>query len=187
MPTGSAGGILMSKQTTPIIHHGEKIGPEQIAALMAEASGWRPRDGEEIRGTVLGAKWGFSELRADRGGDGSYPIVVILLPEDETYQPIDDKGEPVGEPNDVIAIHGMGTVIESEFFSLRPQPGESLYIKKIGKRGVAKRKGYDPPILWAVAVTSREGKPVDFWDRAPVSARARAAGSEEVPHPADTD
>jgi len=140
----------------PIKHHGQKIDAIQIAALMAEATGWTPQDGDEIEGTVLGAKWGFSEV-----SNREYPIVVLLLDDGVLYQ----KPDSEDPPNDVVAIHALQTVIESEMFSQRPQPGERLYVKKIGKRGVAKRKGWDPPVAWAVAVPSRD---VDtgqaFWD-----------------------
>ena len=142
--------------TRPIKHHGAKIDAAQIAALMAEGTGWMPQDGDEIEGTVLGAKWGYSDV-AER----EYPIVFILLDEGNFYQQPDDDREP----NDVVAIHGLQTVLESEMFSLRPQPGERLYVKKLGKRGKAKRKGWDPPVAWAVTVPSRDADSGQaFWD-----------------------
>ncbi len=140
-----------------IIHHGEKLDSIQIAGLMAEATGWAPQDGDSIEGTVLGAKWGFSDV-----SDRQYPIVFILLDEGEFYQQPDSDREP----NDVVAIHALQTVIETEMFSLRPQPGERLYVKKIGKRGKAKRKGWDPPVAWAVTVPSRSTEDAGaFWDQ----------------------
>jgi hypothetical protein len=147
---------MATAKKSQIIHHGEKLDAVQIAALMADATGWVPADGDEIEGTVLGAKWGYSDV-----SERQYPIVFLLLDEGETYQrPDDDR-----PPSDVVAIHALQTVIESEMFSLRPQPGERLYVKKIGARGQAKRKGYSPTVAYAVTVPSRTADDsAAFWD-----------------------
>ena len=142
----------MSRKPGTVIHHGQEINDEQCAALMADALGWNPDDGDELRGTVLGAKIGFSDV-ADR----DYPIVFILL--DEGKELVD----PDGTPHDVMAVHCFQASLVQEMRSQRPMRGDRIYVKRIGERGEPKRRGFNAPIIFAVAVTKPGGQPRDIW------------------------
>ena len=136
-------------------HHGHKLDDEQIAALMAEAIGWRPADGDELRGTVLGTKIASTDIN---GTPRDYPLVVVLM----------DEGKEIPDENgvahDVIGIHCFHASLVGEMKAKRPQRGDRIYVKRIGEKGEAKRKGWNAPIVFAVAVTKPDGKQTDVWD-----------------------
>lgn len=117
----------------------KQLTPSQIAAMTADAQGWKPEDGDELEGTVLAIKQGYSDVK-----NANYPIVFVMK----------DTGE-------CIAIHCFQTVIENEVRQQRPLPGEVLYVKRIGATGEA-RKGQSPTIKYAVHV-QREGAGSDPW------------------------
>lgn len=114
--------------------------PAQIAALTAEAQGWKPEDGDEVQGTVLAIKSGYSDVKS-----ANYPIVFILP---------DNASEAV-------AVHCFQTVLENEVRQYRPLPGERIYVKRIGATGEAK-KGQSPTIKYAVYV-QRDNANSDPW------------------------
>jgi hypothetical protein len=127
-----------------IIHNGEKLLPSGIAMLMAEATGWRPEQGSEVEGTVLGVKIGSSSF-------GTYPIVFVL-PDDE----------------DPIALHCFHTVLENEMRSQRPERGDRLYVKYLGPKDDWKGpKGFSAPELYAVLVTKPGAEARSAWDQLP--------------------
>lgn len=118
-----------------------ELSPAQIAALTADAKGWTPEDGDELEGTVLAIKSGYSDVQ-----DRNYPIVFILT----------DTGE-------CVAVHAFQTVIENEMRQQRPMPGERIYVKRVGATGEAKKKGYSPVIKYAVHVARQDGSN-DPWE-----------------------
>lgn len=117
-----------------------RLTPAQIAALTAEAQGWKPEDGDVVEGTVLAIKSGFSDVK-----NANYPIVFIL-PDGAT---------------EAVAVHCFQTVLENEMRQYRPLPGEHIYIKRIGATGEAK-KGQSPTIKYAVYV-QRDTANSDPW------------------------
>lgn len=118
----------------------------QQAEMMASAEGWKPENGDEIQGTVVGVKVGTSDQREASGRDPRYPIVFVRT---------DDK---------VVAVHCFQTILENEIKSARPKIGEDIYIKCIGATGTAKIKGQSPPVRYAVAVQREGGDTADVWD-----------------------
>jgi hypothetical protein len=112
-----------------------QLAPSQIAAMVADAQGWKPEDGDEIEGTVLAVKQAWSDVK-----NSNYPIVFIMR----------DSGEVVG-------VHCFQTVLFNEMLSARPAPGERLYVKRIGvDESKDVKKGQSPTIRYAVYV-QREG------------------------------
>jgi hypothetical protein len=146
----------MVKATPPtgtVKHHGHILSDEGIAALMGESHGWNPQDGDELRGTVLGAKLGYSDI-----SEKEYPIVFVLLDEGK------EMFNPDGTAVDVIAVHCFQASLLSEMRSQRPERGDRIYIKRIGERGEPKRKGYNAPIVFVVSVTKPAGKSSSIWE-----------------------
>jgi hypothetical protein len=166
----------MARNTPPgtVMHHGKPLSSEGIAALMAESMGWNPQDGDELRGKVLGAKMAYSDV-----SEKDYPIVFVLLPEGELLK------DEEGNGHDIIAIHGFAKSLQDEMYSQRPEQGDDIYVKKIGERGKAKRKGWNAPVIFAVVVTKPSGKVASVWDnpRAAVAPEPAAQGrfSDEPP------
>lgn len=119
----------------------KQLTPSQIAAMTADAQGWKPADGEELQGTVLAIKQGYSDIK-----NANYPIVFVMK----------DTGE-------CVAVHCFQTVIENEMKQQRPLPGETLYIKHIGATGEAKKPGQSPVVKYAVHV-QRDGSGNDPWE-----------------------
>jgi hypothetical protein len=103
----------------------------EIAAMIGDAEGWKPEDGDEVQGTVLAIRAGMSDKRVGR--DPQYPIVFVV-----------QNGD-----NKVVAVHCFQTILENEMRSIRPMPGEEIYIKRIGE-GKAK-PGQNAAIRYAVA------------------------------------
>jgi hypothetical protein len=126
----------------------ESLSPAQLAALMADATGWKPEDGDELTGVVLGIKQGYSDVK-----DAAYPIVFVLT----------DQGEN-------IAVHCFQTVLENEMRQQRPVPGERVYIKRIGATGEPRIKGQSPTIRYAVLV--ERGANADPWAHMPEGKRS---------------
>jgi hypothetical protein len=141
-----------------IRREGKKLLPSEIALLQAEAEGWRPEKGEQIDGVVLGVKVGTSTF-------GEYPIVFILTKD----------GNPV-------AVHAFHTTLQNELISSRPERGDAIFVAYLGpKENWEGPKGYDPPEIYAVAVTKPDGKPADPWARfapAPTTPPSAAKDSE---------
>jgi len=111
-----------------------QLQPSQIAAMVADAQGWKPEDGDEIEGTVLAIKQGISDVKQTH--EGRYPIVFVMR----------DSGE-------VVAVHCFQTVLYNEVVAARPKPGERIYIKRIGADPNKEvPKGQSPTIRFAVYV-----------------------------------
>jgi hypothetical protein len=140
-----------------IKHHGQSLNREQVAALMAESYGWIAADGDELRGTVLGSKFGVTDIN---GEPRNYPIVVVLM--DEGKEIVDREDAKL--KHDVIAVHCFHSSLVGEMKVHRPEPGDRIFVKRIGERGEAKRRGWNAPVVWAVAVTKPDGKAASIWD-----------------------
>jgi len=109
--------------------------PSQVAAMVADAQGWKPNDGDEIEGVVVNVKQAWSDVK-----NGNYPIVFVMR----------DSGE-------CVAVHCFQTVLFNEMVNARPAPGERIYIKRIGADPDKEvKRGQSPTIRYAVAVL-REG------------------------------
>lgn len=78
------------------------------ARLDTNAQGWRPEVGEKLVGIILEVSEGESEY-------GRYPLLIV-----------DSTG-------DYIAVHAFHTVLKNELSRLRPQPGDTIGIKYLGK------------------------------------------------------
>jgi hypothetical protein len=122
-----------------IKRQGKTLKSSEIALLIQEAEGWKPEKGDEIQGTVLGAK-------LSSGGDfGPYPILFVLQ---------DD--EPV-------AVHAFHTVLRNELVSQRPQSGEIIYIRYLGPD--TKYDGpRNAPEMYAVFVERPGEQSTAIWD-----------------------
>ena len=103
------------------------------------APAWRPDAGDTLIGKVVG-------ISARDGGFGEYPIVVV---------------RPGQTAETELAFHAIHTVAQNELASKKPQIGEMIAIKYVGKResasGKAKYHGYK-------VVIDRDGGEFD-WTR----------------------
>lgn len=118
------------------------------AAATADAKGWEPKDGDELRGLVIAIKSGISEFKERAGRNPQYPILFIMSDDD---------------PDNVVAVHCFQTILENEVRAQRPMPGENIYIKRLGVNAdKAVKKGESPPIRYAVYV-ERETGTSDPW------------------------
>lgn len=121
----------------------DKLTEMDIAILSVTAEGWRPEDGDQIKGRVLAVKIGHSDLN-DKFPE--YPIVVIL-PDGATTA---DKA---------ITVHGFHLVLRNELISQRPEYGDKIFIMAMGNLGrESKVKGQEPPEIYAVHVTKPPGQ-----------------------------
>lgn len=126
--------------------NGKQLGPAALALIISEAEGWRPEEGSELEGTVLGVKLAYSDV-----SESEYPIVFVM-PKD--WDP--DKGE-------AIAVHGFGAVLKNELIGQRPELGDTIYIRRGGERE-ATRKGWSGAINYAVLVTKPGVSGRSVWD-----------------------
>jgi hypothetical protein len=79
------------------------------------APAWRPAPGDTLVGTV-------TDISSRGGGYGEYPIIVVRP----------------GETMDTeVAFHAIHTVAQNELASKKPQVGETIAIKYVGKRKAA--------------------------------------------------
>lgn len=118
----------------------------ELATAMSEAEGWKPSDGDELDGIVLGIKIGESDYKRDAGKDPRYPIVFVRKDDGKT-----------------LAVHCFHAILENELKSLQPLPGERLFIKSIGK-GTAKGRN-NPPQRYAVSVHRDADNKRSTWDQ----------------------
>lgn len=77
--------------------------------LDSYAEAWRPKAGEKIVGEVIDVDSRTTEY-------GTYPIVTLRT----------DEGTE-------LAIHGFHTVLKSEFSKARPEVGDRIGVKYLGK------------------------------------------------------
>jgi hypothetical protein len=82
------------------------------------AEAWRPDPGEVLAGAI-------TEITSRDGGYGEYPILVVR------------QGAPMETE---LAFHAIHTVAQSELASKKPQIGETIAIKYLGKREAASGK-----------------------------------------------
>ena len=138
-----------------IKHHGKKLQPAGIAALMSEASGWRPEEGDEVEGVVLGVKMATSDF-------GTYPIVFVL-----------------GNDDEPVALHCFHTALQNEMTTQRPERGDDVYVKYLGpKSDYDSSKGYKAPELYSVLVTKLDDAR-SVWDTVPAP---RSSSEPERPN-----
>ena len=119
--------------------NGKVMDAVDLAELAEDADGWRPEAGDRVTGTVIQLTSGFSQYR---GGDGTYPIVVL----------VNDSG--------VIAIHAFHAILETRLIAARPQVGERLSVKYVGESENA-RKGQNAARIYTVTMPDRDSS--DFW------------------------
>lgn len=119
------------------------------AAATADAKGWEPKDGDELRGLVIAIKSGVSEFKERAGRNPNYPIVFVMSDDDT---------------DNIVAVHCFQTVLENEVRAQRPMPGENIYIKRLGANpDKTPKKGESPVIRYAVYV-ERETGTSDPWE-----------------------
>jgi len=101
------------------------------------APGWMPDEGETLVGAVIDRSKGEGEF-------GEY-LIVTLRP--DAGQSIHVRQERTqmdyttdGSEDDKVAVHCFGAVLDNAIRKLRPQVGQRLAFKKLGKR---LRKGGD--------------------------------------------
>lgn len=140
---------------TPIEIGGRKFRPAEIAALMAEAEGWKPTVGDELEGHVLGSKLGNSDFREEKSGDGRYPIVFVLRAN------LDDPDDI-----EVVAFHAFQEIPYNEVNAQRPQRGDGFYAKFLGQKpGAEAVKGREPAQRYALLVTKPDATEIDIYDQ----------------------
>jgi hypothetical protein len=121
------------------------------AAATADAKGWEPQDGDEVRGLVIAVKSGISEYKERGGRNPHYPIIFIMRDEN---------------PEEVVAVHGFQTVLENELRAQRPMPGEDIYIKRLGVNpDKPVKKGESPVIRYAVYVDRDSSTAASPWEQ----------------------
>jgi hypothetical protein len=125
----------MAAKTPKIKHRGAELDARGIAALIGEATGWRPEIGDEVEGQMLGIRVGTSSF------GGTYPILFVI-----------DK-----ESDEPVSLHAFHEVLRNEIVKQRPKPGETVYVKFLGEKPEWEGpKGYNAPMLYAFAVLSRD-------------------------------
>lgn len=75
-----------------------------------QAPGWRPDPGEQLVGTIV-------EISSAHGDYGEYPLIVV------------EKADGTGD----VAVHAFHTVLKSELAAKRPNEGDVIGIKYLGK------------------------------------------------------
>jgi hypothetical protein len=120
------------------------------------APAWKPRPGEKVVGRVLA-------IETIPGQYGAYPVVTLST----------DDGE--------VAIHAFHAVLKSELARQKPQPGDRLGCKYIGRDA---EKGYEK---YRLIVESARSEPID-WNRIGAEAEEEltsgtrsSASSESLP------
>lgn len=139
----------------PIEIGGRKFTPAQLAAMMAEAEGWKPKVGDELQGWVIGSKLGFSDFREQKDQDGRYPIVFVLR-DSETPEDL----------YDVVAFHAFQEIPFNEINSQKPRRGDEFYAKFLGQKpGAEAVKGREPAQRYAILVTKPGAEEVDIYNQ----------------------
>lgn len=143
--TGTTGNSKSKKTATQVF---ADMDAADRAAATADAKGWEPKDGDELRGLVIAIKSGISEYKEKAGRNPAYPIVFVMSDDDT---------------DNIVAVHCFQTVLENEVRSQRPMPGENIYIKRLGANpDKPPRKGESAVIRYAVYV-DRESGTSDPW------------------------
>lgn len=123
------------------------------------AEGWRPTEGDTVVGKVTDLAMGASQF-------GRYPIVTIAP----------DGG------GDAVAVHAFHVGLKNRLAELRPQVGERIGIKYVGKRPVKS----NPSQEVAVYIVKMERAPAGVWDQvAGENAPVVTAPPSDVPVNAD--
>lgn len=139
----------------PIEIGGRKFRPAEIAALMAEAEGWKPKIGDELEGHVLGSKLGHSDFREQKNQDGRYPIVFVL------------REDPAEQGDlDVVAFHAFQEIPFNEINAQRPQRGDGFFAKFLGQKpGAEPVGGREPAQRYALLVTKPDATEINIYDQ----------------------
>jgi hypothetical protein len=128
--------------TGEVRQNGQVLSFAEIAALVGEATGWRPEVGDQLMGTVLEVKITHSDV-----SDRDYPIVFVLTPD-----------------NNVTAVHCFQTTLFNEVINQRPERGDKFFVKRM-EDGEATRKGWNAPIIYTVGVEKPQGTAASVWER----------------------
>jgi hypothetical protein len=98
------------------------------------APGWRPDEGDKVRGTVVGID--LASRAAEYGG-GEYPVVTIRLATGHSARTKD------GLVTDEVALHAIHSALAGKFAALAPKVGDEIGVKFVGEPlGSARSKRY---------------------------------------------
>lgn len=98
------------------------------------APGWRPAEGEIVRGTVVGVDLGSRDL--DYGG-GHYPIVTLRLASGFAATLKD------GTTSEEVALHAIHRQLAGKLAAIEPKVGDVIGVKYVGEPlGSARAKRY---------------------------------------------
>jgi hypothetical protein len=104
--------------------------------LDAETTGWKPAAGDKLVGVIV-------DIDERDAGYGPYPVVTILSDDDSKQY----------------AFHGFHTVARSELAKAKPQVGEQIGVKYLGKPEGKKYESY------RVTVDRDEAREQLDWER----------------------
>lgn len=106
---------------------------------MELAEGWRPSEGDIVRGTITDITMATSDYNGSK-----YPIIEIQT------------------EDGAVAVHGFHAVLRNKLAQLKPMPGETIAIKYIGKsKKEPTTKGMSPPELYVAKMPERTS--TDVW------------------------
>lgn len=98
------------------------------------APGWRPAEGEIVRGTVVGVDLGSRDH--DYGG-GRYPIVTLRLAPGFAATIKD------GTTSEEVALHAIHSQLAGKLAAIEPKIGDAIGVKYVGEPlGSARAKRY---------------------------------------------
>lgn len=107
---------------------------------------WIPVDpGDVLDGTVLDVTLAYSEVMAQEGKDGSYPLLRIAIQDATGY----------ADTVDELAVHAMPAVLLNEIVLQEPKPGETIQITYV-REGEAKVRGRNAPQIFRVRMPDRD-------------------------------
>jgi hypothetical protein len=123
--------------------------------LTSIPEGWRPTEGDVIIGKVEEVTKGWSDYTSSY-----YPILVIRP----------DEGDP-------ISVHAFHAVLKNRLVELRPDVGERIGIKYVGKQ--KSKDGRRDVTVYIVKIDGRSAGNV--WDSVDESPRATSEVASDVP------
>jgi hypothetical protein len=124
-----------------------------VERLDAPTEAWLHDPGDQLVGTI-------ADVDQRDSGYGVYPTVTIVVEEDST----ENGGQPI-EPGDERVLHAFRTVPRNELAKRRPQVGDRIGVKYLGKAEGRDYEAYKvvlelaerPEAEWPVAEPERDG------------------------------
>lgn len=109
--------------------------------------GWRPDEGDTLKGTVTELDWGWSDFQ-----NASYPLVTLKT------------------DNGLVAVHCFHTVLKDRVMRIRPEIGDRLEITFDGKQPSKRNRGQEVAV-YTVLAPDRKQDAKAFWEDAEHRAR----------------